>query len=98
SCSSPLPLHDALPIFGADHLAVAGAADRLVHHADLAALPCAAQLLLQVRAALDRVVHGPAVEAEAVLARGLGLVHGDVAVLHQRSEEHTSELQSRENL
>ena len=63
--------------------AVGEAVDRLVDEAQFAALPGAAQVLLQVHAALDRLVHRAAVEAVAVLAGDLGLVHRDVAVLHQ---------------
>src|SRR3546814_1577783 len=40
--------------------------------------------LLDPHAALHRLVHRPAVEAVAALAGMLGLVHRDVAVLHQR--------------
>ncbi len=70
--------------FHAHQAAVAHAEDRLVGQAQLAALPGAAQLLFHVHAALDRVVHRPAVVAVAVLAGHLRLVHGDVAVLQQR--------------
>ena len=91
--------------------AVGEAVDRLVGEAQFAALPGAAQVLLQLHAALDRLVHRAAVEAVAVLAGDLGLVHGDVAVLHQhgraggvfreqgdadrRAEEHLAVLHRR---
>ncbi|KAG1257136.1 hypothetical protein G6F66_014733 [Rhizopus arrhizus] len=67
-----------------DHAAVAHAEDRLVGQAQFAALPGPAQFLLHVPAALDRMVHRPAVVAVAVLAGHLRLVHGDVTVLQQR--------------
>ncbi|KAG0771661.1 hypothetical protein G6F22_016296 [Rhizopus arrhizus] len=67
-----------------DHAAVAHAEDRLVGQAQFAALPGPAQFLLHVHAALDRMVHRPAVVAVAVLAGHLRLVHGDVTVLQQR--------------
>ena len=70
--------------FGTDDAAVGHAEHRLVHQAEFAALPGAAQLLLHAHAALDGLVHRAAVEPVTVLARHLGLVHRDVAVLHQR--------------
>src|SRR5690606_20569904 len=68
----------------ADQAAVAEPVDRLVRQAQLAPFPRLAQVLFDAHAALHRLVHRPAVEPVAVLAGVLGLVHGDVAVLHQR--------------
>ena len=68
---------------GADHAAVGEVVDGLVEHAQFATLPGAAKLALQRHPAFDGLVHRPAVEAVAVLAGHLGLVHRDVAVLHQ---------------
>src|SRR5690606_39419075 len=85
----PLSLHDALPIYVADHgLLVSVAADRGVH--GLGGPVGGAER--RQREQLDRDAgRGQLVAREQ---RG-GAELGDVG---QRSEEHTSELQSRENL
>ena len=81
-----LPVHRMLPAqqrFGAEQGLVGNAIDRLVDQAQFAALPGAAQVLLDAHPAGHRLIHGAAVEAIAVLAGDLRLVHRDVAVLHQ---------------
>src|SRR5690606_40212933 len=89
-----LPLHDALPIcLGLGYLLVA-----LVYR-----LPIAVQPMKAVGA----VALTGAVEPEALAASGLilglliaavGLLRAAERLVRLRSEEHTSELQSRENL
>ncbi|MNM83853.1 hypothetical protein D3C81_959230 [compost metagenome] len=69
--------------FRAHQHVVAGAEDGLVHQPQLVTIPRATQLLLQVQTPLHRVIHGPVVVTETVLAGQLGLVHGNVAVLQQ---------------
>ena len=71
--------------FGAHDGAIGHPQHRLVAHRQLAAHPCVAQLLFHPHATLDHLLHAAVVEAVAVLARGLGLVHGDVAILDQRA-------------
>src|SRR5690606_40815813 len=82
SWSSPLSLHDALPIFA-------------IRAAACVALR-APRLLLERRAGLTVLV-----ATERLLGEGAGfavLLELAVAGALHRSEEHTSELQSRENL
>src|SRR3712207_5928629 len=78
-----LSLHDALPIL--DDELVAGEA--------------AAEVRLELEAVDEGEVHLVAVGLPPALAATLGRVHGEVGLGQQlRSEEHTSELQSRQYL
>src|SRR5690606_40311842 len=89
----PLSLHDALPICQADARAFGDAAVDL--HADLAALDHVDVVddrtgVLHLRHEID-AAHRPA-RIATLDVEGGGIAAG------ARSEEHTSELQSRENL
>src|SRR5690606_40361152 len=84
-----LSLHDALPILLHDLTAVVG--EGLAHEVVLGASPGFDRIAqLHGERAHDHVVH---------VARGVDAETVDVVFIdHRRSEEHTSELQSRENL
>src|SRR5204862_4084048 len=87
--TSPLPLHDALPIFGKKPAALS--------HVDAAALAltgltaiCAIEEALKLKAGETILIQGG--------AGGDGLAGLELQRLLDRSEEHTSELQSRRDL
>src|SRR5690606_41370627 len=91
--SSTLSLHDALPIWGSrasgDEEGPLARGQRDRHHVPAHELSSATRLDLAAHA------HGLVLEQEARV--GAGVDHpGELEEL--RSEEHTSELQSRENL
>src|SRR5690606_40993673 len=92
AATSTLSLHAALPIFRRDVLrrAAAGAA----RVAERAADPVA----LLARARRHRLLHHPAHHRGRVPGPGPAGPGGAVPAVGRRSEEHTSELQSRENL
>src|SRR5690606_40940811 len=79
----PLSLHDALPILPGGQMVAAGLDDGRVWVCNLAA-----QGITPLKAE-----KGAAITALAMTADGKRVAWGD-----ERSEEHTSELQSRENL
>src|SRR5690606_41709105 len=94
----PLSLHDALPIFFA---ALADGVSRITHYAPgqdcQSTLSCLQQLgvVISRSDALDRAT-GATIPVVQVVGRGVGGLQAPTSPL--RSEEHTSELQSRENL
>src|SRR5690606_41173683 len=81
--TSPLSLHDALPIFLRTMLRLAAEREELRVVADQQGTPTPAALIADVTAKVLRQPPG-----------GSGLWH----LTASRSEEHTSEFQSRENL
>src|SRR5690606_41755144 len=83
----PLSLHDALPI-SLDQLAVSVAGDALPH-VDMHTAVGASYTMLSNRIAYALDLVGPAVTVDTACSSSL-------VALHLRSEEHTSELQSRE--
>src|SRR5690606_41633682 len=92
--SYPLSLHDALPIYRVhphervELLPLLLALARLLHHTRDG-----------VAAARSVLTHQRQRDVHVVRARQIsGRPHERVVLQHVRSEEHTSELQSRENL
>src|SRR5690606_40212801 len=95
---SPSPLHDALPIFTGKHAAHRPALGMHFEHNTNRQLTIHAKKRLQD---IHHELHGGVIVVEhhhlvhgRLAQLGLGFLHHQV----MRSEEHTSELQSRENL
>src|SRR5690606_40293806 len=95
SVFSPLSLHDALPILVADALILT----LLLYLSGGATNPFVSYYLVPITIAAITLPRGLtlAIGLLCVAAYG-GLLFWHVAVPALRSEEHTSELQSRENL
>src|SRR5690606_41358299 len=87
---SPLSLHDALPIYGAQVTVTAGTLLR-----DLALFPDRLDPAAEVDEALVTLLPG---ESAVFTVTGATELGPGALTTKPRSEEHTSELQSRENL
>src|SRR5690606_41405177 len=84
---STLSLHDALPIYIGVHVMMLGY-QQVLHHAHL----------FEQTHMLEGAYHTLACQLEAGHAADFLAAKADAAGTGLRSEEHTSELQSRENL
>src|SRR5207302_11462678 len=83
-----LSLHDALPIF--EYMRLAGEQALRRSHSD--------EALTHARAALDLLGALPDASERLRAEMALQLIIAKALLVGRRSEEHTSELQSRENL
>src|SRR5690606_42035155 len=93
-----LPLHDALPIWASEHASPAGAAQPATHPAPLAVEPARGTSADNPHI-VDQAAHPSADRLAGRPSRHTRSPAPCPAKADlQRSEEHTSELQSRENL
>src|SRR5206468_7845524 len=95
--TSPLSLHDALPIYFVDRHGLAERDGRRLHPAAAGAMRHDV-VALEIDPQVGDLIALPAVEAMRVGGVAVQLDHFRIGNAGVRSEEHTSELQSRSDL